>query len=124
MIGGKERETSLGAFPDIRLEQARVKHAELRAEVLKKIDPLSGRKGAVAKTGRRQDRRADLRRDGRQVHRGARRRMEEPQARPAMGRDLAQVRRAAARHAGRSDHHRRRAGVPVADLEREARNRL
>ena len=54
VIGGKERETSLGAFPEIRLEQARVKHAGLRADVLKKIDPRGGKrngKGVVAKAG-------------------------------------------------------------------------
>ena len=52
VIGGRERETSLGAFPDIKLEQARIKHAELRAEVLKKIDPVGERRrGAAAKTG-------------------------------------------------------------------------
>ena len=48
VIGGKERETSLGAFPEIKLEQARIKHAELRADVLKKIDPL-GDQGAAAR---------------------------------------------------------------------------
>ena len=38
-VGGKGRETSLGPFPDVLLDEARVKHAELRAAVLKKIDP-------------------------------------------------------------------------------------
>ena len=54
MIGGKERETSLGAFPDIKLDEARVRHAELRADVLKKVDPRGDRRGAkgiVAKAG-------------------------------------------------------------------------
>ncbi len=54
MIGGKERETSLGAFPDIKLDEARVRHAELRADVLKKVDPRGDRrngKGIVARAG-------------------------------------------------------------------------
>jgi integrase len=38
-VGGKGRETSLGPFPEVLLDEARVKHAELRAAVLKKIDP-------------------------------------------------------------------------------------
>jgi Arm DNA-binding domain len=54
MIGGRERETSLGAFADIKLEQARIKHAELRADVLKKVDPRGDRrtgKGIVVNAG-------------------------------------------------------------------------
>ena len=38
-VGGKGRETSLGPFPEVLLDEARIKHAELRAAVLKKIDP-------------------------------------------------------------------------------------
>src|ERR1700730_17602748 len=38
-VGGKGRETSLGPFPEVTLEEARIKHAELRAAVVKKIDP-------------------------------------------------------------------------------------
>ena len=44
--GGKERETSLGPYPEITLEQARIKHAELRAMVLKGIDPVADRRNA------------------------------------------------------------------------------
>jgi integrase len=45
---GKERETSLGPYPEVGIEQARIKHAELRAMVLKKIDPLADRRNAKA----------------------------------------------------------------------------
>ena len=44
--GGKERETSLGPYPETTLEQARIKHAELRAMVLKGIDPVGDRRNA------------------------------------------------------------------------------
>jgi integrase len=47
-LGGKERETSIGPYPEMSLAAARTKHAELRADVLKKIDPLAGKR--VAKT--------------------------------------------------------------------------
>ena len=33
-VGGKERETSLGPFPELRLAEAREKHAELRKSVV------------------------------------------------------------------------------------------
>ena len=46
--GGKERETSLGPYPETTLEQARIKHAELRAMVLKGIDPVGDRRNAKA----------------------------------------------------------------------------
>jgi integrase len=48
-VGGKGRETSLGPFPEVTLEEARIKHAELRAAVLKKIDPRA--KGSAARPG-------------------------------------------------------------------------
>ena len=44
----RERETSLGPYPEITLEQARIKHAELRAMVLKGIDPVGDRRNAKA----------------------------------------------------------------------------
>ena len=46
--GGKERETSLGPYPEVGIEQARIQHAELRAMVLKGIDPVSDRRTAKA----------------------------------------------------------------------------
>jgi integrase len=46
-VGGKGRETSLGPFPEVTLDEARIKHAELRAVVLKKIDPRA--KGSAAR---------------------------------------------------------------------------
>ena len=46
-VGGKGRETSLGPFPEVLLDEARIKHAELRAAVLKKIDPRT--KGSTAR---------------------------------------------------------------------------
>jgi integrase len=48
-VGGKGRETSLGPFPEVTLEEARIKHAELRAAVLKKIDPRA--RGSAARPG-------------------------------------------------------------------------
>jgi integrase len=45
---GKERETSIGPYPEMSLADARAKHAELRAEVLKKIDPLAGKRNGKA----------------------------------------------------------------------------
>ena len=71
-IGGRERETSLGRSRH-QAEQARIKHAVRRAEASKKIDPVGERK-ARWKTWTGEDRRADVRRDSRQVHRRARRR--------------------------------------------------
>ena len=50
-LNGVDREMSIGSSPAMSLAEARIKHAELRAEVLKKIDPLAGRrnaKGALA----------------------------------------------------------------------------
>jgi integrase len=44
--GGREREMSLGPYPETTLEQARAKHAGLRAQVLNKVDPLAGRRYA------------------------------------------------------------------------------
>ena len=46
--GGKERETSIGPYPEIGIEQARIKHADLRAMVLKKIDPVGDKRNAKA----------------------------------------------------------------------------
>src|SRR5208337_4865837 len=45
-LNGKGRETSLGPFPEVSLEQARDKHLDLRKAVKDKIDPLA--KAAVA----------------------------------------------------------------------------
>ena len=45
---GKERETSLGPYPEVGIEKARIKHAELRAMVLKQIDPVADRRNAKA----------------------------------------------------------------------------
>jgi hypothetical protein len=40
-VGGKERETSLGPFPELTLAEAREKHIDLRKAVKDKIDPLA-----------------------------------------------------------------------------------
>ena len=53
--GGKERETSLGPYPEITLEQARIKHAELRAMVLKGIDPVGDKRSARAAVAAKAD---------------------------------------------------------------------
>ena len=47
---GKERETSIGPYPEMSLADARAKHADLRAMVLSKIDPLAGKRGAAVVT--------------------------------------------------------------------------
>ena len=54
MLKGGERELSVGPFPETTLDQARIKHAELRALVLKGIDPRGakhGARGVIAKAG-------------------------------------------------------------------------
>ena len=46
-VGGKERETSLGAFPELGLAEAREKHAELRKRVkVDKADPIADKRAA------------------------------------------------------------------------------
>ena len=48
-VGGKERETSIGPFPEITLDEARDKHAALRKQVrTDKIDPLAQKRAAKA----------------------------------------------------------------------------
>src|SRR5580704_52694 len=47
-VGGKERETSIGPYPETTLATARIKHAELRAMVLKGIDPVGDKRNAKA----------------------------------------------------------------------------
>ena len=42
-VGKRERETSLGPYPETSLEQARIRHLELRASLAKKIDPVAKR---------------------------------------------------------------------------------
>jgi Arm domain-containing DNA-binding protein len=45
-IGGRERETSLGPFPELKLAEARKKHIDLRKVVKDKIDPLADKHGS------------------------------------------------------------------------------
>ena len=45
-INGREREMSLGPYPELGLGEARRKHAELRAQVLNKVDPLAHKHSA------------------------------------------------------------------------------
>jgi hypothetical protein len=46
---GKEREMSLGPYPEITLAEARARHAGLRASVVKdKVDPLREKRNAKA----------------------------------------------------------------------------
>ena len=48
-IGGKEREKSIGPYPEVSLGEARIKHAALRAQVLNdKIDPVGEKRAAKA----------------------------------------------------------------------------
>jgi integrase len=46
-LGGKESETSLGPYPELSLDAARIRHLELRAAVAKKIDPVAKRGGKI-----------------------------------------------------------------------------
>ena len=46
-VGGRERETSLGPFPELTLAEAREKHAALRKRVVvDRADPLAEKRGA------------------------------------------------------------------------------
>jgi integrase len=47
-LGGRESETSLGPYPEMSLDEARIRHLELRAAVAKKIDPVAKRGGKIA----------------------------------------------------------------------------
>ncbi len=48
-VGGKERETSIGPYPEITLDEARNRHAALRKQVrTDKIDPLAQKRAAKA----------------------------------------------------------------------------
>ena len=47
-LGNRDREASVGSYPVTTLAQARIKHAELRAQVLKGIDPVGERRKAKA----------------------------------------------------------------------------
>ena len=42
-LGKRERETSLGPFPEVTLDEARIKHLELRAAIAKGTDPVAKR---------------------------------------------------------------------------------
>jgi integrase len=46
-LGGKESETSLGPYPEMSLDAARIRHLELRAAVARKIDPVAKRGGRI-----------------------------------------------------------------------------
>jgi integrase len=45
-LAGREREMSLGPYPETSLKDARVRHAGLRTQVLNKTDPMAGKRGA------------------------------------------------------------------------------
>ena len=47
-LGNRDREASVGSYPAMTLAQARIKHAELRAQVLNGIDPVGERRKAKA----------------------------------------------------------------------------
>ena len=49
-VAGREREMSLGPYPETTLEQARAKHAVVRAQVLNKSDPLAGKRNGKSTT--------------------------------------------------------------------------
>ena len=46
-IGGREREASLGLFPELTLAEAREKHIDLRKAVKDKIDPIAETRAAT-----------------------------------------------------------------------------
>ena len=47
-LGRKETETSIGPHPEMTLDEARIRHLELRALVLKGIDPAAKRQAKAA----------------------------------------------------------------------------
>ena len=47
-VAGREREMSLGPYPEVKLDEARAKHAVERAKVLNKSDPLAGKRNGKA----------------------------------------------------------------------------
>jgi integrase len=49
-LNGKDREMSVGSYPAMSLALARIRHAELRAEVLKGVDPVGDRRKGKATT--------------------------------------------------------------------------
>jgi hypothetical protein len=49
-LNGVDREMSVGAYPAMTLAEARIRHADLRATVLRGIDPLGGRRNAKTPT--------------------------------------------------------------------------
>ena len=44
-VGKRDREMSLGKYPAMTLADARARHAELRAAVMKGLDPMGERRG-------------------------------------------------------------------------------
>jgi integrase len=59
-LNGREREMSLGPWPELGLGEARRKHAELRAQVLNKVDPLAYKHSAWRSTKHRRQWRMTL----------------------------------------------------------------
>ena len=49
-VAGREREMSLGPYPEVKLADARAKHAGLRAMILNKSDPLAHKRAATSTT--------------------------------------------------------------------------
>ena len=45
-IGGNERETSIGPYPEVGIDEARIRHKQLVADVAKKIDPVGLKRAA------------------------------------------------------------------------------
>ena len=42
-VGRRERETSLGPYPEVGIDEARIKHLDLRAALARKVDPVGKR---------------------------------------------------------------------------------
>ncbi len=110
--GGREREFSIGPYPEVSLTEARAKHMKLRKRVVvDKSDPSP----RDAWQGRPQPKRPRLGsllwRNRRRPRRDQGRPMEKRQAPGAVGDDVKEILRADPRHAGRPDRHPRRIRV-------------
>jgi integrase len=49
-LGKRERETSLGPYPEVSLDEARIKHLELRAAIAKGTDPVAKRSAKTVRS--------------------------------------------------------------------------
>ena len=122
-VGGKERETSLGPFPELTLAEAREKHADLRKSVVvDKADPLADKR--AAKTVPRGAAVPTFGDDGRRLRRDARSDVAQCEASLPVAADADRLLRPDPAEAGRPDRHGRRAGGAEAAVEPRAGDRV